>query len=165
MQPIQREQRNEQTNLDELQLALDAYLGNRSSFDELRTRWITGLADNPDMRGGAMRLLYKQPLSERLAEVKILSLKRIVETAIDDDPEDWTVEMAGQDWTQTSSILARKNTVAAEPATKIAKASSSELLVPGHILKERFVLEEPLGRGGSGFVYRARDRLRQRTML
>ncbi len=163
MQPIQREQRNEQTNLDELQSTLDAYLGDSLSFDELRTRWITGLADNPDMRGGALRLLYKQPLSERLAEVKILSLKRIVETAIDDDPEDWTVEMAGQDWTQTSSILARKNTVAAEPATKIAKSSSSELLVPGHILKERFVLEEPLGRGGSGFVYRARDRLRQRT--
>ena len=163
MQPIQREQRNEQTNLDELQSTLDAYLGHRLSFDELRTRWITGLADNPDMRGGALRLLYKQPLSERLAEVKILSLKRIVETAIDDDPEDWTVEMAGQDWTQSSPVLARKDKEAAEPATKIAKASSSELLVPGHILKDRFVLEEPLGRGGSGVVYRARDRLRRRS--
>ncbi len=115
------------------------------------------------MRGGAMRLLYKQPLSEHLAEVKILSLKRIVETAIDDDPEDWTVEMAGQDWTQSSPVLARKKTTATQSATKIAKASSSELLVPGHILKDRFVLEEPLGRGGSGVVYRARDRLRQRT--
>jgi serine/threonine protein kinase len=138
-------------------------VGNRLSFDELRTRWITGLAGNPDMRGGAMRLLYKQPLSEHLAEVNILSLKRIVETAIDDDPEDWTVEMAGQDWTQSSPVLAKKKITATQNATKIAKSSSSELLVPGHILKGRFVLEEPLGRGGSGVVYRARDRLRQRT--
>ena len=93
MQPIQREQCNERTNLDELQSTLDDYLGDRLSFDELRTRWITGLADNPDMRGGALRLLYKQPLSEHLAEEKILSLKRIVETAIDDDPEDWTIDL------------------------------------------------------------------------
>ena len=163
MQTIPREQSDDQTNLDELQSTLDAYLGNRLSFDELRTRWIAGLADNPDMHGGALRLLYKQPLSEHLAEVKILSLKRIVETAIDDDPEDWTVEMAGQQWRESSPVLASKTIKATESATKTAKVRSSQMLVPGHILNGRFVLEEPLGRGGSGVVYRARDRLRQRS--
>lgn len=163
MQPIQREQSSEQSNLNELQASLDDYLSNRLSFDELRTQWITGLAGNPQMRGGALRLLYDPPLSEQLAEVKILSLKRIVETAIDDDPEDWTVEMAGQDRGGSSPAPAIENRKAAQKSTDSAKVSSPELLVPGTVLKDRFVLEEPLGRGGSGVVYRARDRLRQRS--
>ncbi|MDH3304969.1 MAG: protein kinase [Gammaproteobacteria bacterium] len=163
MQPIRHEQRSEQTNLNKLQASLDDHLSNRLSFDELRMQWITSLAGNPEMRGGALRLLYNPPLGERLADVKILSLKRIVETAIDDDPEDWTVEMAGQESTAASPVLASRKSGKARGPADIVKANPAEDLAPGRVLMDRFVLEEPLGRGGSGVVYRARDRLRQRS--
>lgn len=163
MQSIRHERSSEQSNLNELQASLDDYVSERLSFDELRTQWITSLSGNPEMRGGALRLLYNPPLSERLADVKILSLKRIVETAFDDDPEDWTVEMAGEDSTASSPVLTSKNHGKAQRPADSAKAISAELLVPGQVLMDRFVLEEPLGRGGSGVVYRARDRLRQRN--
>ena len=184
MQPIRHEQSSEQSKLDELQLSLDDYVGNRLSFDELRTRWITRLARTPDLRTGAMRLIYKESLSEHLPEAKILSLKRVVETGIDDDPEDWTVEMDALNSTESSPVPVRHNTPAVRRVTEIAKTTSSEAvqpgfdgrrptsqvsspkngshegLAPGHVLKDRFVIGEPLGRGGSGDVYRARDRLR-----
>jgi len=136
------------------------------------------------MRDGALRLLYKQPVSEHLAEEKILSLKRIVETAIDDDPEDWTVEMAAHSSTKPSPGLVRNSARPSQRVTEVAKTTSPdkalagingrrptpqvnspkigshEMLAPGHVLEDRFEIEEPLGRGGSGDVYRARDRLR-----
>ena len=184
MQSSQHKRSSEQANLGELQSRLDDYVGSRLSFDELRTQWITWLARNPDTRGGALRLLYKQPLSEHLSEVKILSLKRIVETAIEDDPEDWTVEMEVPQRTEPLPTLVRKKTTAVRRVTKIAKTASPDrvlsgingrrpksrvnsskngsiaMLAPGHVLKDRFVIEQLLGRGGSGDVYRARDRLR-----
>jgi serine/threonine protein kinase len=184
VQSSQHKRSSEQANLGELQSSLDDYVGKRLSFDELRTQWITRLAGNPDIRGGALRLLYKQPLSKHLPEVKILSLKRIVETAIEDDPEDWTVEMEVRQRTEPLPTLVSKNTTAVRRVTEIAKTPSSvrvlpginghrpksqvdssknrsiEMLAPGHVLNDRFVIEQPLGRGGSGDVYRARDRLR-----
>lgn len=184
MQSIQHERGSQQANLGELELSLDDYVGNRLSFDELRTHWITRLAGNPDVRVGALRLLYKQSLSKYLSDVKILSLKRIVETAIEDDTGDWTVEMEVQQRTEPMPTLVRKNKTAVRRVTEIAKNTSSdrafaardlrrpksqlnslkngsiEMLTPGHVLKDRFVIEQPLGRGGSGDVYRARDRLR-----
>ncbi|MGI9236577.1 MAG: hypothetical protein ACR2QZ_04230, partial [Woeseiaceae bacterium] len=92
MQQIQHKPSDEQSRISMLQSHLDDYLGERVSFDDLRTQWIKSLSGNPAMRVGALRLLYGQSPSERLPDVKILSLKRIVETAYDEDPEDWTVE-------------------------------------------------------------------------
>lgn len=184
MQPIGNQPSNDQTNLDVLQSSLDDYVSKRVSFDELRTKWITRLAGRPGMRAGALRLLYKQPLSEHLAEAKILSLKRIVEAGIDDDPEDWTVEMEARSSTEPSLDPVRQNVPAVRRFTEVASTTSSdevlpgsdgrrptsqvtspkngshEMLAPGYVLKDRFLIAQPLGRGGSGDVYRARDRLR-----
>ncbi|MGI9237694.1 MAG: protein kinase domain-containing protein, partial [Woeseiaceae bacterium] len=134
---------------------------------------------------GALRLLYGQSPSERLPDVKILSLKRIVETAYDEDPEDWTVEMGEVDPTDSSPAIVR-NTESTPPKVvsggeyrdpetnssrwleraKVPDASPpasapAVSLRPGQVLKERFVIQGQLGTGGTGLVYRARDRLRE----
>ena len=187
VQSIRHQHSDEKNSLNTLQSNLDDYMSDRLSFDELRTRWITAVSSDPEVRAGALKLLYKQPLSEHLPEVKILSLKRIVETAFDDDPEDWTVEMELQEQTTPTPVVIEKpadtkrvisgrestSTSATKPSVferrpasvesvKQDDAGSAEL-VPGQIINGRYVLEEPLGRGGAGIVFRARDRLRQQA--
>ncbi|MGI9232284.1 MAG: protein kinase domain-containing protein [Woeseiaceae bacterium] len=185
MQQFQHQPSDEQTRINALQSYLDDYLGERVSFDDLRTQWIKSLSGSPAIRVGALRLLYGQSPSERLPDVKILSLKRIAETAYDDDPEDWTVEMAEIDETDTSpakvrhSVSTTKKIVSDGKKCESEKTSSRWLerakvsdsspsgsnsvvaLRPGQILKDRFVILGQLGTGGTGLVYRARDRLRQ----
>lgn len=136
------------------------------------------------MRVGALRLLYQQSSTERLPEQQVLSLKRIVESAYDDDPDDWTVEMGDDDRTPatplpvrngrntTEKIVADAKTVApagsesrnedSAPTSGTGSSSSGSpaVLVPGKILGGRFVLGELLGTGGTGLVYRATDQLR-----
>ncbi len=187
MPSIQQQASNEKNNLIALQSVLDDYLCQRLSFGELRTRWIEALSDNPNLRAAALRLLYKQPLRAHLDDGKILSLKRIVEAAIDEDPEDWTVELEEHLGTLPTPIpqpgkagvIGRvsedlKRNMSAEKRPPVNKPrptarSSSQAdgsratLRQGHVLMNRFVLEEPLGRGLTGVVYRARDRMRERA--
>lgn len=142
MQPIQQDQ----SEPNDLQQSLDAYYDKRLAFDQLRTQWIIALAENPQMCSDAVRLLYQQSPSPQLTEDHTLSLKRIIEAAEHDGPEDWTVVFENeQDASADGESL---------PAVK---------LLPGHILKNRFVLEEKLGSGGVGIVFRAHDRLLQRA--
>lgn len=174
-------------NLKELQASLDAYMDRDLGFAELRTRWITALADKPEMRISAVRLLYQQPADRHLTEERALDLKRIVESATQDEADDWTVAFGddGRAIPTDSEKRAAKSTTQASAGTAVAsarpenlwesvnrksasqstpaKSSSSSTLSPGHVLKDRFVLGEPLGRGGVGIVYLAHDRLRQRA--
>jgi len=137
----------ELSGLGDLQTSLDAYLDNHLAFAELRTQWITTLAENPEMSSSAVRLLYQQPPGRHLPEERALTLKRIVETAIDDEPDDWTVVLDENESNDAPSV----------------EISLGETFSPGYVLKDRFVLEELLGRGGIGVVYSALDRLAERN--
>lgn len=227
MQPSRNESDNGNSTLVSLQSNLDDYLAERLSFDELRTSWITLVANAPDIRSGALRLLYGQPLSKHLPEATILSLKRVVETAVNDEPDDWTVEMplpervtsrppavfksAAEahrsldarrennnpgDWTVEmgvkedlssppvpvlkSAVATRKGshsknvdedhgvksifeTRAKSPPSMPQVEDTSDELETGYVLNDRFVLEQRLGRGGSGIVFKARDLFRDRA--
>ncbi|MCP5092148.1 MAG: hypothetical protein GY949_14620, partial [Gammaproteobacteria bacterium] len=63
------------SDLNDLQNSLDAYLDRQLAFSELRTHWIKALADNPEMRDSAVRLLYQQPSDRYLSEGRALTLK------------------------------------------------------------------------------------------
>jgi len=170
-----------------LQSDVDDYLSERLSFDELRTRWITAVSNDSDVRIGALRILYRKPLVEQLPESSILSLKRIIETALDDDPDDWTVEMEAQQRVSSSTVLPQirrdsakhsadtsdagdqpdAGSVFQNPATPsratAASADRPDPVAEGQIINGRFELLERLGGGGNGIVYRAIDRLREHT--
>lgn len=227
VQPSRNESGNENSSLTYLQSNLDDYLAERLSFDELRTSWITVVSSAPEIRSGALRLLYEQPRSKHLPEARILSLKRVVETAVNDEPDDWTVEMAvperaasrplavskppvethrrvdarkannnADDWTVEMGAqedLASPPIPVLRPAVATQKGSGArkvgnvrgarsafksrpksppskpqlddtpDELAAGDVLNDRFVLEQRLGRGGSGIVFRARDRFRDRA--
>jgi len=137
----------EQSGLGDLQASLDAYLDKHLEFAELRTQWITTLAENPQMRTNAVRLLYQQPPDRHLPEERAIALKRIVETAIHEGPDDWTITLDEDESDDSPSV----------------EISLGDTLSPGHVLKDRFVLEKLLGRGGIGVVYKARDRLAERA--
>jgi protein kinase-like protein len=47
------------------------------------------------------------------------------------------------------------------PSAAHPEATPSPELAPGAVIKERFVLEEPIGRGGMGTVFRALDRSKE----
>jgi serine/threonine protein kinase len=174
--------------LSELKASLDAYLEQNLEFSELRTRWITALTNSPDLGKGALRLLYQQPTDRLLTEERVLSLKRIVETSIHEGEDDWTVAF-DEDGDEKSLPAANQESVPAvqterrtEPVNPPGKAQAAvtqrgpqspvdaqqsypaEFLSPGLVLCDRFVLKKPLGRGGIGIVYQARDRLRQSTI-
>lgn len=164
-------------DLNDLQNSLDAYLDKQLAFSELRTHWIKTLADNPGMRNRAVRLLYQQPSDRYLSEGRALTLKRIVETAIHDDTDDWTVILHEEDDsvipdgttaeerpTSTERVV-KSHTLSpfAKPRAKKATNMARKTPVLGDILSDRFVLEEQLGRGGIGIVFKARDQLREKT--
>lgn len=165
------------SDLDDLQSSLDAYLDKQLAFSELRTHWIKTLADNPGMRNSAVRLLYQQPSDRYLSEGRALTLKRIVETGIHDDVDDWTVTLQDEDESVVlDDAASEEHPASAERVVKshtlspFAKARASQatntarkIPVAGDILSDRFVLEERLGRGGIGIVFKARDQLRERT--
>ena len=165
MQPI----RKKQSGFSDLQASLDAYLNQELEFSELRTQWIVALADNPEMCGGAVRLLYEQPSDRHLGDELTLSLKRIVEAAFDDGPDDSTAAFDDDDVMpladaiseETTELSSVSGTESGRIQTTSPKASLRETLKPGQVLKNRFVLEERLGHGGIGIVYKAHDRLRQ----
>ncbi len=142
MQPIPKHE----ADAGDLQGSLNAFVTKQVGFDELRTQWIITLAEQPQLCGGALRLLYKQRPGRHLGEERTLSLKRIVEAAFQDGPGDWTVVFDEEHRAKPGK--------APTPAMKFG---------PGDVLKDRFVLEKPLGSGGVGIVFRARDRLLQRA--
>ncbi len=165
------------SDLNDLQNSLDAYLDRQLAFSELRTHWIKALADNPEMRDSAVRLLYQQPSDRYLSEGRALTLKRIVETAIHDDMDDCTVILHEEDESVIPDDAApqerptsTERVVKSQTLSPFAKARAQQPTntarktpVPGDILNDRFVLEERLGRGGVGIVFKARDRLREKT--
>lgn len=166
------------SDLNDLQNSLDAYLDKQLAFSELRTHWIRTLADNPGMRNSAVRLLYQQPSDRYLSEGRALTLKRIVETAIHDDVDDWTVilheeedesvvpdDAASEKRPASAERVIQSHALSPFTKTRVSRAINTARTtpVPGDILNDRFVLEEQLGRGGIGIVFKARDQLREET--
>ena len=149
MQPIRKEERE----FCDLQASLDAYFSEQLNFDELRTQWILTLAENPEICSDAIRLLYQQPSNQTLTDDRALALKRVIEASFRGGPDDATVVL------EASATTEPVRRVATTQAGKTHVRPPRELR-PGQILKERFVLEEQLGRGGVGIVFRALDRLR-----
>ena len=149
MQPIRKEERE----FCDLQASLDAYFSEQLNFDELRTQWILTLAENPEICSDAIRLLYQQPSNQTLTDDRALALKRVIEASFRGGPDDATVVL------EASATTEPVRRVATTQAGKTHVRPSRELR-SGQILKERFVLEEQLGRGGVGIVFRALDRLR-----
>jgi serine/threonine protein kinase len=167
VQPI----RKNKSDFSDLQASLDAYLNQDLEFSELRAQWIVALADNPELCSGAVRLLYEQPSDRHLGDELALSLKRIVEAAFDDGPDDSTVAFDDGDDSltspaeaiseETTELPAVSRVKSGRPQTTSPKASLRDSLKPGDVLENRFVLEERIGHGGIGIVYKAHDRLRQ----
>lgn len=165
------------SDLNDLQSSLDAYLDKQLAFSQLRTHWIKTLADNPGMRDSAVRLLYQQPSDRSLSEGRALTLKRIVETAIHDDIDDWTVVLheddesivedddSLEDRQASTEHVVKNHTLSPFAKSRASRTTKTPYEAPnsGDILKERFVLEEQLGRGGVGIVFKARDRLREES--
>jgi serine/threonine protein kinase len=139
----------------DLQASLDAYQSKQLEFDELRTKWIIALSDNPAMCKRAVRMIYQQPKNDQLSEGHALSLKRVVESAFQDGPEDSTIVFDDDD-DQTSVVIDTGDDTYSLQNEPVSKAAG-----PGSVLGERFVLEQLIGRGGIGDVYRAHDRFRQ----
>lgn len=150
VQPTRKDERE----FGDLQASLDAYFKKQLTFDELRTQWILTLSDNPEMCSGAVRLLYQESANRHLSENRAITLKRIVEASFRDGPDDITVVF--EDNAPTLPVRPIAATRESQRAIRTAPK-----LGPGRVLKDRFVLEEPLGEGGIGVVFRAKDRLRQ----
>ena len=167
----------QRSDLNDLQDSLDAYLDKQLAFSQLRTHWIKTLADNPGMRDSAVRLLYQQRSDRSLSEGRALTLKRIVETAIHDDIDDWTVVLhdddesiveddgPSEDRQASTEHVVKSHSLSPFATTRGSSPTKTRLKAPdtGDILKDRFVLEEQLGRGGVGIVFKARDRLREES--
>jgi serine/threonine-protein kinase len=60
--------------------------------------------------------------------------------------------------------LRTKQAAAPRPAERSESSVSGERLAPGTLLADRYLLEQRLGAGTFGVVYRARDQRRQRTV-
>jgi serine/threonine protein kinase len=185
VQSNRHESDDENTSLNVLQSCLNDFLSQRLSFDELRTSWITAVSSDPEVRSAALRLLYEQPHSKHLPAARILSLKRVAETAFDDDSDDWTVEMEVKDRVASRPVPTSNPSSASNGASLGAKAGKDDQarsifeqrtktppskprigdslaeLATGDVLNDRFILQEQLGRGGNGIVFRARDRFRE----
>ncbi|HHM05132.1 MAG TPA: hypothetical protein ENJ19_05235 [Gammaproteobacteria bacterium] len=152
---------------------LQAYHQGELSPEELGARLDQAVTKAPHTAAEALAALEQarreatlpEPLSEALAR-RIRALTEATRIAADDDgtrltaPAPDTTRMAAAP-AEEATRLVSSSPAAEDGATRVVAApgrtGAGSPLGPGTRLKGRFVLEEVVGRGGMGIVFRARD--------
>lgn len=141
--------------------ALDAYQKRQLDFDALVSAAAREVAEHPDHRQSVVTELTNAfqagdiSANDFTDAMKALADVRMSEgsTGAEDVPPDTSSTVMPEAETDTTVLVAN--------TSSLPGGSRRRVLRPGDVLNDRFDLEEAVGEGGMGVVYRARDRLKE----
>ncbi len=168
------------------QQTLEAYKEGQVALGELRSAMLAELADEPDTYERLRREIVRACKTQRVApdaledlldafdegKTRIASVHSVVlpgqedATVFDDDATECVEQTALASGATSSGRRLHGTVVAAVPATAALTPSAQPpnpgeglKLKPGDVLNDQFELEEAVGEGGMGVIFRAKDTL------